>query len=93
MQKIWRGDDEMNASVSYVNEIKEAITEIFPSIKKEGICDDELLANQVGLDSLSFLQLVVALEEKINITINDDLLLFEHFETVEKINEIIKRCK
>lgn len=51
----------------------------------EGSAIDEqtgLLGNGIGLDSVDALQLVAAAEQEFGITVPDDQLLPEHFETV-----------
>jgi len=41
-----------------------------------------LLGKGIGLDSIEIIQLVVALEEEFGLTIDDDDLLPDHFQTL-----------
>ena len=41
-----------------------------------------LLGQGIGLDSIEVLQLIAAAEESFDITVSDDELLPEHFETI-----------
>ena len=41
-----------------------------------------LLGKGIGLDSIEIIQLVAALEEEFDLTIDDDDLLPEHFQTI-----------
>ena len=42
-----------------------------------------------GMDSITFISLIVALEEQFEITIPDNMLLMEKFRTIDSIVEII----
>ncbi|QMV40603.1 acyl carrier protein [Cohnella cholangitidis] len=44
----------------------------------------------IGLDSLNAIQLIVRLEEEFDIIIDDDELIFDNFDSIEKIMEIMK---
>ncbi len=44
-----------------------------------------------GLDSLKSIDVIVALEDEFNIAIDDDDLLIENFNTVEKILKLIDK--
>ena len=71
-------------------EIKQILSEV-SEIKHEGIEDlnpgDDL--REIGLNSLTSVELVVKLEEKFNITIGDDDLLLESVNTIEKIIQLL----
>ncbi|MDR3046757.1 MAG: phosphopantetheine-binding protein [Bacteroidales bacterium] len=45
--------------------------------------------SQLGMDSITFIHIVVALEEAFNIEMPDELLLVTEMNTVEKITNII----
>ena len=56
-------------------------------IQSKGQLDYEtgLIGNGVGLDSVEALMLVSSIEEKFEITIDDEDLLPEHFTTIENL--------
>lgn len=51
--------------------------------------DDLMEAKDYIVDSIQFIQLIVQLEKEFEIEMPDDLLLFENFETFEKICNLI----
>jgi len=51
--------------------------------------EDDLIS--MGLDSVKIINMIVLLEEKYGIEIKDEDLLFENFETVRKITELLER--
>ncbi|MFB7814479.1 acyl carrier protein [Paenibacillus chitinolyticus] len=47
---------------------------------------------ETGIDSMSFIRLVVLLEEAFNIVIEDEVILLENFTSVETIRNLIRKC-
>ncbi|GKS10717.1 hypothetical protein YDYSY3_17170 [Paenibacillus chitinolyticus] len=47
---------------------------------------------ETGIDSMSFIRLVVLLEEAFNIVIEDEEILLENFTSVETIRNLIRKC-
>ena len=76
-----------------INEIKKIIIQdVFENEKSTDInYDDNLIA--LGLDSLSFIKLVVLLEEYFCVRIPDTELLLDRFSTINKINDLIETLK
>lgn len=69
--------------------IRDFLVEHFPSARHRAIGeDDPLLANGV-LDSLGILDLVGYLEAEFGITVSDDDLVPEHFETRRRLEEFV----
>lgn len=61
----------------------------FPSARKRALGeDDHLLANGI-LDSLGVLDLVGYLEKEFGITVSDEDLVPEHFETLRRISMFV----
>lgn len=54
------------------------------------IGNDDLLAN-AGMDSANTIHLVVLIEQKYDITFDDEELLLENFKTIGTISENIKK--
>lgn len=48
---------------------------------------------ELGLDSVSFIRLIVALEEKYDVDIPDEYLLIEEFNTASKIYNVINKLQ
>jgi len=69
--------------------IKQFLVEHFPSARKHPLADDEhLLANGI-VDSLGILDLVGYLEREFGITITDEDLVPEHFESLRRITKFV----
>jgi acyl carrier protein len=64
--------------------------EHFPSARKQPLGDDDhLLANGI-VDSLGILDLVAYLEREFGITITDDDLVPEHFESLGRMTRFVQ---
>lgn len=63
------------------------------------MCLDEKIINiqksdsliKYGLDSVSFIQLIILIEEEFNIVVPDEYLLIEQMDTIEKIEQILEK--
>lgn len=73
-------------------EIRDSLIEIIQSMEKDikFDCEDSLVDSGF-LDSLSVLELVNALEERFGFVFDDDDLIIENFENIEKIEIIVSR--
>lgn len=75
-----------------MNDTMESIKEIIDSFDK-GIANvgegDDL--QELGFDSIDFIQLVVKIEQKFQIFIKDEDLLFENFSTMSKIMDYVEQ--
>ncbi|HEY7652064.1 MAG TPA: acyl carrier protein [Methylomirabilota bacterium] len=70
--------------------IRAFLIEHFPSARGHALGeDDHLLANGI-LDSLGVLDLVGYLEREFGITVSDDDLLPEHFETLRRLTAFVE---
>ncbi|HSL47814.1 MAG TPA: acyl carrier protein [Candidatus Deferrimicrobiaceae bacterium] len=70
--------------------IKQFLVEHFPSARKHPLADDEhLLANGI-VDSLGILDLVAYLEREFAITITDEDLVPEHFESLSRMAKFVQ---
>jgi acyl carrier protein len=70
--------------------IRQFLVEHFPSARKQALGDDDhLLANGV-VDSLGILDLVAYLEREFGITITDDDLVPEHFESLGRMSRFVQ---
>lgn len=75
------------------NKIRELIKECMPKFErvKNLKNNDDLLF--LGLDSISFIKLVVLLETNFAIQIPDEKLLLSEFSTIDKILKIVNQLK
>ena len=70
--------------------IKDFLVEHFPSARNQTLGDDDhLLANGI-LDSLGVLDLVGYLEQEFGITVADEDLVPEHFETLRRLTSFVE---
>ena len=75
---------------SVATRIKTFLVEHFPSARKHPLGDnDPLLANGI-LDSLGILDLVGYLEQEFGITVADEDLVPEHFETLGRLTSFVR---
>ncbi len=63
------------------------VLKIEPEIIKE-LSPDETL-NRIGVDSVNFIEIVISLEEEFNIAFEDDELLLQNLNTINKLKSII----
>ncbi len=83
----------MNEKKSLVERIKELIIKTLElDVKSEDIEDDELLlGSHLGLDSVSTLIIIEALEEEFDIEVEDEELTPELFESVKSLAEYVEK--
>lgn len=70
----------------------ENIVEVINSVIKDYEVTKEqtdLDFSEVGMDSISFIKMIVILEEEFNVEIPDSFLLFSEMNTVNKIKDIL----
>jgi acyl carrier protein len=71
-------------------QIKKFITTHFPSARNRSIKNDDLLLENGILDSLGVLDLVNYIEEEFKLTLVDEDLIPEHFQTIEHIAVFVR---
>jgi acyl carrier protein len=69
--------------------IKAFIAERFPAARHKALTADERLLENGILDSLGILDLVAYLEAEFQITVADDDLVPEHFETLDRLRAFV----
>lgn len=80
------------------NEIKsklvDMLAELFPD---SGVNKDVLkyadLMEDLGMDSITFITIIVEIEDVFEISVPDDLLLMENFRNVDSIIQIVEDSK
>lgn len=74
----------MQTEIDIKSKIKEYIIEsTFEDV--QGITDETLIFEEGVLDSMGLLFLIEFLQEEFNVTTNDDELVVENFESINKI--------
>lgn len=71
--------------------IKPIIASNLYEIIQNEIITDETLLIELGMDSLTFIKIIVAIEERFGIDFNEDELLFEKLNTVGSLVNCVKR--
>ena len=62
-----------------------------PSNKEDNIIkDSSILIEDLGYDSIQFIQLIIDLEKEFNIEFNDEMILMESLSTIEKLISTIE---
>ncbi|MEX2306704.1 MAG: acyl carrier protein [Pirellulales bacterium] len=87
-------DNELKASAAkeeVAASIRRFILEQFPVARSRGIdADDSLLTHGV-IDSMGVLEVVTFIEKEFHLTVTDDELLSDHFESISKITDMVVR--
>lgn len=53
------------------------------------IVDNIDLIKDIGMDSITYIYMVIAIEDNFNITINDDQLIIQNFNNIDSIVAIV----
>lgn len=70
-----------------IENIITAVLKLEPEKIKE-ISRDETL-NRIGVDSVNFIEIVISLEDEFGIAFEDDELLLQNLNTINKLHNII----
>ena len=76
---------------STATQIKAFLIEHFPTARSQSLAGSESLLENGVLDSLGILDLVAYLEREFHITVTDDDLLPEHFETLDRLTAFVEQ--
>ena len=71
------------------NSIREFIWKHFPVAKRRAVGDGDSLLSSGIVDSLGVLDVVYFIEEQFCITLSDDAMLSENFETIDAIADFV----
>lgn len=77
----------------YSAEVVRVIRSLFPSLQSKDISSNTSLTEDLGLNSLSLMELVVELENIFAIEVPDQALDPENFSDVTKISHMISQLK
>ena len=75
--------------------IKQEVIELISELFKDNGFDIDIieyvdLVDDMGMDSITFISIVVKVEAHFNIEVPDDMLLFENFKCVDDIVSVIE---
>lgn len=79
----------MEPSTSLQEVLTEFVTRLRPDLSVARLSPRDSLLEEGILDSMFMLQLIAFLEERFSITIDADEIVPEHFETLERIAELV----
>jgi acyl carrier protein len=71
--------------------IRQFVLDQFPAARKRGVGDDDSLLEQGIIDSMGVLEIVTFIESTFSVTLSDDELMSDHFESVGSIAELVHR--
>lgn len=69
--------------------IRDFILQQFPVARKTGLTDEESLLQRNLVDSLGILEVVTFLEQRFGVTLSDDELLSDHFDSIESLTSMV----
>lgn len=76
--------------------LENSVREIVKNVLELEIADDILLSDtlleSVGMNSISFIKLIVEIEKQFNIEFPDDKLLIKEVGTIKKLCDVIRSC-
>lgn len=78
------------------NEIKEKIIRMLPTLFPDAGVNLNFfeyvdLIDDLGMDSITFISIMVEIEDLFGLTVPDDMLLMENFRNVDSIIQVIER--
>lgn len=81
----------MNTKDDLQTAIREFVLKQFPTARKRDISDNDSLLDQGVVDSMGVLEIVTFVESSFDVTLSDDELMSEYFESIEKLAHLVHR--
>jgi acyl carrier protein len=69
--------------------IREFILQQFPAARKHGVSDGDSLLEQSCIDSMGVLEIVTFIESTFDLTLSDDELMSDHFESIDALANLV----
>jgi len=83
--------ETQTTAANHLNErIRNFLLEKFPLARKRGVTFQDNLLESGVLDSLGILDLVAFVEQNFAIVLNDDELVPENFQTIERLSAFVQ---
>lgn len=77
-----------------IQNVREAIRDFihaqFPAARKRGVGDQDSLLEQGIVDSMGVLEIVTFLEHTFSLTLSDDEMIADHFESITRIADLVQ---
>jgi acyl carrier protein len=70
--------------------IHEFILQQFPTARKRGVSETDSLLEQGIIDSMGILELVNFIEGRFSITLTDDEMVADHFESIQSMALLVR---
>jgi acyl carrier protein len=80
----------INSNNDITERIRSFILDHFPAARQRSLLDEDSLLESGVVDSLGVLEVVEFLESEFQITLSDDDLLAEHFETIASLADFVQ---
>lgn len=74
----------------YEREIRDSIRELDVAVQSTCKIENDTSFQSIGMDSLNYVSLIVALEKLLNIEFPDEYLTLSAADSIEKLSEIIE---
>lgn len=71
--------------------IREFVLKQFPAARKRSTADDDSLLEQGVVDSMGVLEIVTFIESEFDVTLSDDELMSDHFESIAAMANLVHR--
>ena len=79
--------------MNHMNNTEEIKIEVQNILENDFGFSKEDFSKELSFDSITFVTLIIRLEEVFNITIPDDMILMENFRSIENVVKIITDMK
>lgn len=76
---------------SFKKKIINIVNNNLPNKNNISLAEEKLDLTNIGLDSITFINIIIEIEEKLNIEIPDDYILISKMNTLEKIINIVSQ--
>jgi acyl carrier protein len=71
--------------------IREFLFKQFPAARSRGVGNEDSLLTQGIVDSLGVLEVVTFIESEFQLTVTEDEMLSDHFETIARMADLVSR--
>ncbi len=80
---------QMSNQEAVINKVEKFILDEFPLARQRRIARDTSLLDNGFVDSIGILEIVTFIESEFNITVSDEEILADHFNSINSLSEFI----
>jgi acyl carrier protein len=80
-----------SAGADIETRLREFLFKQFPAARSRGVGAEDSLLTQGIVDSLGVLEVVTFIESEFQLTVTEDEMLSDHFETIARIADLVSR--